>query len=311
LGLVGGESSFSISLSIDELESAWRGEISTSPIGATSLSPLRADAKQQAPTITTRPRVLILHARGSNRDHDAATACGLAGGEPEIVTVCQLVNKERSLLDYNMLIIPGGFSFGDDLGAGVLLATTLNESLGEDMWQFVASGRPVIGVCNGFQALVKAGLLPGEGFGTGSQRSVTLTYNESGRFECRWVYLKPNIASPSIFLQGMDDLIYCPVAHGEGRVAASDSAAAAQLASENLIALTYTDACGDPVGYPGNPNGSVIGIAGLTNPQGNVLGLMPHPENHIYSWQHPNWRRGERGMSGLRLFENAIRYAAK
>jgi phosphoribosylformylglycinamidine synthase len=137
---------------------------------------------------------------------------------------------------------------------------------------------------------------------------VTLTFNESGRFECRWVYLRPNPDSPCLFTDGLDELIYCPVAHGEGRLVANPPALT-DLQARGLIALRYVDGGGRPAGYPANPNGSALAIAGLTNAAGNVLGLMPHPEDHIFAWQHPRWTRGERGRMGLSLFRNALKGA--
>jgi phosphoribosylformylglycinamidine synthase len=262
---------------------------------------------------------LILHANGTNRDRDAFFACELAGGEPEIVHVNQLLAGERLLLDYHMLIVPGGFSYGDDLGAGTLWALDLQNRLGEDVRRFIDEGRPVLGICNGFQALVKSGLLPGDlpspqtplpqGEGLQKERSVTLTFNESGHFECRWVYLQPNPNSPCLFTEGLTEPIYCPVAHGEGRIAVADQAAVDLLWNAGLAPLIYTDADGKPAAYPDNPNGSAYNIAGLCNAAGNVFGLMPHPEDHIFPWQHPHWRRGEGGMDGLRLFQNGVKYA--
>jgi phosphoribosylformylglycinamidine synthase len=231
----------------------------------------------------------------------------MAGGEPEIVHVNQLLAGDRKLLDYQMLVIPGGFSYGDDLGAGKLWALDLQQRFDEALAQFIAAGRPVLGICNGFHARVKSGLLPGSDSADQS-RQITLTDNQSERFECRWVYLRPNPLSPNLFTQGLDSLIYCPVAHGEGRLAVANQETAARLQSEDLIALTYVDSAGNPDGYPANPNGSTLNIAGLTNQAGNVLGLMPHPEDHIFNWQHPRHHRGEGGMSGLRLFENGIKY---
>ncbi|NJM42268.1 MAG: phosphoribosylformylglycinamidine synthase I [Anaerolineae bacterium] len=252
-------------------------------------------------------RVLILHANGTNRDHDAAAAIALAGGEPEIVHVNQLLKRERSVLDYHMLLVPGGFTYGDDLGSGVLWALDLRERLGDAIDTFITSGRPVLGICNGFQALVKAGLLPGWGQPIANRQSlrpVTLTFNQSGHFECRWVTLETNPNSPSIFTKGIREPIYCPVAHGEGRFVVRDATTLQQLHDDNLVALRYV---GD--GYPANPNGSDADIAGICNAAGNVLGLMPHPENHIYPWQHPRWHRGEGGQSGLELFVNGLRNA--
>jgi phosphoribosylformylglycinamidine synthase len=177
----------------------------------------------------------------------------------------------------------------------------------------------VLGICNGFQTLVKAGLLPGVTFstpnttGAAPPRRVTLAHNESGRFECRWVYLRPNPTSPCLFTAGLDELIYCPVAHGEGRLAVASPAVATALATDGLVALSYVEpANGDgPPGYPANPNGSALAIAGLTNPAGNVLGLMPHPEDHIFPWQNPGFHHGAAGQMGLRLFVNGIKKAAE
>lgn len=305
---------------IEQLETAWRGETEK---WAQHIAPTQAVAgedrrKQTIPmhAVSTRvgaPKVLILHANGSNRDRDAYLACQLAGGEPEIVHINQLIGGERRLLNYHMLIVPGGFSYGDDLGAGKLWALDLNHRLGKDVQRFITDGRPVMGICNGFQVLVKTGLLPGVLPSSqnleNNERSVTLTFNEGGHFECRWVYLQPNPHSPCLFTEGLSELIYCPVAHGEGRIMVSNEAALNELWQEGLAPLTYVDANGQSAGYPVNPNGSVYNIAGLCNPTGNVFGLMPHPEDHIFPWQHPRWRRNEGGMDGLRLFKNGVKYA--
>lgn len=260
-----------------------------------------------------RVRVLILHATGTNRDREAAWACQAAGGEPEIVHVNQLRRRERRLQDYQMLVLPGGFSYGDALGAGRLWAVDLRHTLGDEIQEFITSGRPVLGICNGFQALVKAGWLPGPPFSgrDDHHQAVTLTYNASGHFECRWVWLEPNPHSPCVFTRGLEGRLYCPVAHGEGRFVPRDAAILEQLRSMALIALTYVSPHGGPAVYPYNPNGSVADVAGICNPQGNVLGLMPHPEDHIFPWQHPRWTRGENDGLCLALFANGIRYAAE
>lgn len=287
------------SLPMADLVAAWRGETVSAPADQSQATPTRVTPPRSA-SVHASPRVLILHANGSNRDRDAALACDLAGAQPEIVHVNQLISGERNLLDYHMLVVPGGFSYGDDLGAGTLWALDLRERLGID--RFAIEGRPMLGICNGFQALVKSGLLPGGD----SERQVTLTYNASGHFECRWVYLQPNAASPCLFTEGLTEPIYCPVAHGEGRIAVADNATAAALWANGLVALTYSESDGSPAAYPANPNGSTGGIAGLCNPAGNVFGLMPHPENHVFPWQHP---RRETRMDGLRLFRNGIKNA--
>lgn len=260
------------------------------------------------------PPVLILHAPGTNRDRDAALACTLAGGSPEIVHINQLSSGEKSLADYRMLVVPGGFSFGDDLGAGKVWATLLKSRFADDLHFFVDSGRPVLGICNGFQVLVKTGLLPGAGLDNEvalGDQAVTLTHNLSSTFECRWVYLEPNPRSPCVFTSGATELIHCPVAHGEGRLVARDASTLATIERHGLAALRYVSPDGSPPRYPHNPNGSDGNIAGLTNRAGNVLGLMPHPEDHLFSHQHPRHHRGESGQLGRVLFTQGIRHAAE
>ena len=315
--------------------------------------------------MSAKPPILVLHTTGTNRDREAAWACELAGGAPEIVHINRLISGERRLSDYRMLVLPGGFSYGDDLGAGKLWAVTLRYRMGQALEAFISAGRPVLGICNGFQALVKAGLLPGDdvshmpwravpglrgaGFAPGqshppheiasaqttglamttlgrfSVQPVTLTRNDSARFECRWVYLAPQEDSPCVFTRGLAEPIYCPVAHGEGKFVARDAAILAAVEDAGLVALRYADAkdltadltgLGDlsglhRVSYPWNPNGSQNAIAGICNKQGNVLGLMPHPEDHIIPEQHPGYHRGERGLMGLPLFRSGIRYASE
>lgn len=249
-------------------------------------------------------KALILRAPGINRDADAALACELAGARPERVHVNRLAEGSVKLADYALLVIPGGFSYGDHLGAGRLLAVDLIHRLGEELERFVADGRPVIGICNGFQVLVKAGLLPGP---TRQPPRVTLTTNESCQFECRWVQLEAVSNSRCLFTRGIERPIEVPVAHGEGRIAVRDQATLAELEAAGLVALRYVGE-----GYPANPNGSPHNIAGLCNAQGNVLGLMPHPENAVLPHQHPRWTRepSRREGDGLQIFRNAVRYAA-
>jgi phosphoribosylformylglycinamidine synthase subunit PurQ / glutaminase len=268
----------------------------------------------------SQARVIILHAPGTNRDREAAQACQLAGGLPEIVHINQLAAGEYTLDEFQMLVLPGGFSYGDDLGAGRLWSSDLQHRFKSALDGFVAVGKPVLGICNGFQALVKAGYLPGPA----PRQRVTLTLNRSEHFECRWVRLKPNLKSNCLFTAGLEDDILCPVAHGEGRLALPDSQALHELLSENLVALTYLPVSqkgwrptSDSIqeigvaGYPSNPNGSVADIAGICNAEGNVLGLMPHPEDHVHLQQHPRWSRSESGNLGIGLFINGVRGAEK
>lgn len=259
-----------------------------------------------------KPSILIIHASGTNRDQEAAWACELAGGAPEIVHINQLRAGERTISHYQMVLLPGGFSYGDALGAGNRWALDMQHYFEEPLREFVEQKKSVLGICNGFQTLVKAGLLPGwdednnqtnkvEGVPT---RSVTLTENERGRFECRWVHLavEPNCVASA--LRAINEPIFCPVAHGEGNFQATEEAVE-RLETNGLVALRYVTADGQAAGgeYPLNPNGSVQDIAGICNAHGNVIGLMPHPEDHIIAAQNP---LGRLDGLGLQLFKSLI-----
>ncbi len=251
-----------------------------------------------------KPRAMIIHASGTNRDHDVAWALELAGARPEIVHINAIRDGECRLLDYQMMVLPGGFSYGDDLGAGKLWAIALRNRLGRDLEKFIDIGRPVIGICNGFQALVKSGLLPS--LHGSSNQQTTLTRNESGKFECRWVDLEPNVAANSFWTKDLNEPIHCPVAHGEGRFV-TDGDTLTAIEDQGLVALRYRIT---GPRYPSNPNGSANDIAGIINPDGNILGLMPHPEDHIVPAQHPGRHRGKTNGSGLPLFENGVEHAS-
>lgn len=268
-------------------------------------------------------KILILHASGTNRDEEAARACELAGGQPEIVHINRLRESPAQLADYGLLLLPGGFSFGDALGAGARLALDMQVFFQETIADFIAQDRLVLGICNGFQALVRAGLLPGSSALRNdasdldapdqvSQRRVTLTQNAGGHFECRWVHLAVNTQSPATYLQEIDHLIACPVAHGEGNFQVADAATLSALEEKNLITFRYVDAGGAPAGgaYPLNPNGSVADIAGICNARGNVVGLMPHPEDHVVAIQNPWPATVVPKHTGLALFQAVIRAMA-
>jgi phosphoribosylformylglycinamidine synthase len=256
-----------------------------------------------------QPRVLILRAAGINRDEDAARAVSMAGGQPELVHIGRLVDGAVSLQDYAMLIVPGGFSYGDHLGAGAMLATDLVHRLGDSIRRFVEDGRAVLGICNGFQVLVKSGLLPGASLG---QRSASLTHNASGRFECRWVRLQAQANSDCVFTQDMNQPIEVPVAHGEGRFVMRTPDELVALQDSGQVAFCYVDDQNTPTtSYPANPNGSALGIAGVCDASGRILGMMPHPENAIVPWQHPRWTREQRTEGdGLAIFRNGIAWVA-
>jgi phosphoribosylformylglycinamidine synthase len=262
-----------------------------------------------------KPRALILYATGTNRDLDAAAALELAGAVPEIVHINLLRSGERHFEDYQMMVVPGGFSYADALGAGRLFALDLTSYFADQVHSFVDSGMPVIGICNGFQALVKAGILPipPSEQTTHGDIPATLTFNARGHFECRWVNLLPR-SKRCIWTIELSEPVSSPVAHGEGNFVLKEPAQLADLQRNEQIALVYAGPDGHPAAgsYPYNPNGSFADIAGVCNPQGNVLGLMPHPEDHIFTYQHPNHTRGESKLTqarlGLELFKNGVRY---
>ena len=301
----------------------------------------------------TQPRVCVLRAPGTNCDVETAHAFTLSGADARRLHLFRLLERPEQLLDYQILCIPGGFSYGDDIGAGVIFASQLRGALDDVVRQFLTEDRLAMGICNGFQVLLKSGVFedsicqpvtsgiretpgdnvspsPGDECGQaacggsagarsiGRHRDATLTWNDSGRFTCRWVRLK--VASTSnVFLRGIDE-IELPVAHAEGRVAVRSPEVITQWSRSGRIALRYTSSCGtgghdelrEPPGWPDNPNGSVDNIAGLSDATGRILGLMPHPERFIHATQHPQWTRRKRlgDGDGLRLFQNAIEYFA-
>ena len=246
-------------------------------------------------------RTLILRAPGTNCDGETAFAFEQAGAVVDSAHINQLVRGDKRLSDYQILVIPGGFTYGDDVAAGKILANELKLKLGEDIQRFVDDGKLILGVCNGFQVLVRAGILPS----TNGNR-LTLAGNDSNRFECRWVYLQVNQESPCIFTKGIST-IYLPVAHGEGRLVAETL--------EGLkVVVRYADDKGNTkAGYPGNPNGSMDNIAGVCDASGRIFGLMPHPERFIRWSQHPRWTREpprEHG-DGFGIFLNAVQWVKK
>jgi phosphoribosylformylglycinamidine synthase I len=265
-----------------------------------------------------KPKALVLQAYGTNRDLDVMAALTLAGADVVGVPLNDLRLSKTLFRDFQLVVLPGGFSYADALGAGKLLAIDLISYFADEIAAFVDFGKPVIGICNGFQALVKSGILPGthavargdEATPRNDTSGATLTFNANGHFECRWVSLKA-ISQNCIWTKGLDEIINCPIAHGEGNLQIADRSLFSTFQSQDQIALTYICPDGSPANgsYPVNPNGSMLDIAGICNPKGNVLGLMPHPENHIHAWQHPRHTRGEKGESGLALFENGVKYA--
>lgn len=251
--------------------------------------------------MTVVPAV-VLAAPGTNRDVDVAHALELAGASVTIVPLAEV--DATSLRAARLAVVAGGFSFADALGSGRLFALELAERLGDSLADFVSHGRPVLGICNGFQVLVRAGLLPG------STGRAALGHNAQGRFECRWVTLAAEPSSRCIWTTGLTDALLCPVAHGEGRFHAEPDTMEA-LAVNGQIALRYRRADGSAADgtFPFNPNGSDGDIAGICDPSGVVLGLMPHPEDHVLDRQHPRWTRGETTGSCRALFAHGIHHA--
>ena len=252
----------------------------------------------------SKVKALVIRAPGTNRDGEAVYAFEKAGAEVTLAHVNQLIRGECNMFDYQIFIIPGGFSYGDDIASGRVLANELKLKFGQEMPKFIHDGRLVLGICNGFQVLVKAGILPP--VIKGETPLVTLTNNDSGKFECRWVHLSVNQKSTCVFTKGMESM-YVPVAHGEGKFA-GDLGAITKM----NIAVYYADEQGDRnAPYPYNPNGSMNNIAGICDDSGRVFGLMPHPGDHILGTQHPQWTRLglKKGGDGFPMFQNAVKFA--
>ncbi len=255
------------------------------------------------------PRILILRAPGTNCDVETAHAFEMAGGEAVSIHVQQLIDRPILADNFQVLCFPGGFSYGDDIAAGRVLATQLNAHLSDVVESFRSEDRLVLGICNGFQIMMRLGIF----FDSANANSpATLTWNNQGRFESRWVHLKADSASP--FLKGIDQM-YLPMAHAEGRFVTANPQTTEQLKSQGQVALRYSDEHGqtgdEVLPFPVNPNGAELNLAGLTDESGNVFGLMPHPERHLFATHHPFWTRRtsqpEHG-DGLAIFKNAVAF---
>ncbi|MFZ3114300.1 MAG: phosphoribosylformylglycinamidine synthase subunit PurQ [Syntrophales bacterium] len=267
--------------------------------------------------MSKKVRAIVITGNGTNCEMEMAHACRLAGAdEVDIVHLSALLYGEKSLDTYHFLNLPGGFLDGDDLGsakagANRILYATVHDGgarLYDQFDRFISQGKLILGVCNGFQLLVKLGMLPGLA-GRYDEQTVTLTVNDSGRFEDRWVYLRGNPASPCIFTKGITGA-YLPVRHGEGKLVPRDVATLQAITRKELIALQYSHAGYRDVAmdYPANPNGAVSAIAGLCDETGRIFGLMPHPEAYLHYTNHPRWTREKLPAAGLGLaiFKNAV-----
>lgn len=277
-------------------------------------------------------KVIILRTAGTNCDKETAFAFEAAGAVPELVHVNELSSGRKNISEFAILAIPGGFTYGDDIASGKILANELKFAMEEEIERFIKCGKLMIGICNGFQVLVKAGLLPNL---TGDFKTIeaTLTLNDSNKFEDRWVYLKKpetRVQKPEhknqkkeirekrtkcVWTKGVDGVIRLPVAHGEGKFVPRDKKILSRLKANGLIVFEYVDSRGRKCGYPHNPNGAVEGIAGICDTTGRIFGLMPHPERHLSVYQDPEWTRKnikkEEKGAGFKIFENGVNFAKK
>jgi phosphoribosylformylglycinamidine synthase len=262
-----------------------------------------------------KPKTCILRTAGTNCDRETAFAFAAAGALVESVHINQLVGSSGLLDHYQILAIPGGFSYGDDVAAGKIQANELRFKLKDSLQRFIDQGKLIIGICNGFQVLVKAGILPGDETFT---QEATLTINDSGKFEDRWVYLRTTDHEPRttenkcIWTKGLPEMISLPVAHGEGKFLFADKAVGERLKKNRQVVFRYCDErMNTDCSYPCNPNGSQESIAGICDASGRILGLMPHPERNIFHEHHPHWSSGmdKRPGDGMKIFQNGVNFA--
>jgi len=253
-----------------------------------------------------KPRVMVLRAPGTNCDQETAFAFEQAGAQAAVLHVNRLLENPSLAQDYQILCVPGGFSYGDDVAAGRILGNLFQHHLKDVMTEFKAAGKLILGICNGFQVLIKSGvLLADDEHGT----PATLCLNDSGRYEDRWVHLAAD-GDKCVFLRGVETL-ELPVAHAEGKFVARNETELARLADAGQLVLRYVHPGGaEDVPFPHNPNGSQAHVAGICDETGRVLGLMPHPERNIDPTHHPQWtrRRNTTPGDGLKLFQNAVEY---
>ena len=252
-----------------------------------------------------KPKVCVLITDGTNCDEELAYAFEKFGGQAISVHVNELRNKNKKFKDFQILALPGGFAYGDDVASGKILAVELISFLKDQLTEYINKGGLIIGICNGFQVLVRAGLLPFNSFG---KMEATLAQNDSGHFECRWVNIRTE-KSRCLFLKPKTTLVQFAINHGEGRFYANPKTIARVEHSE-LVVFRYTDKFGKPTQtYPANPNGSINAVAGICDLSGRILGLMPHPEKFVDPTQHPNWRRQKfEKPHGSFVFEEILEY---
>lgn len=255
-----------------------------------------------------KPNICILRSDGTNCDEDLFYAFQKTGGKPAFVHVNELRNNSKKLKDFQIVALPGGFSYGDDLASGKVLAVELMSFFKDELQQFIDKKGYVLGICNGFQTLVRTGLLPFVKLGS---MSVTLTSNDSGHFECRWVKMKAE-KSKAVYFNDLQDILDVSVNHGEGKFF-TDAMTLKKIEASGLVAFRYVATDGKPTSsYPDNPNGALHAIAGITDTTGRIFGLMPHPEKFVDTTQHPNWRRETFSKPhGMLFFERIVNFVAK
>lgn len=263
----------------------------------------------------TTPSVLVLRSPGANCDEETAEAFRLAGAKAKRIHVNQLLESPAILDEFQILCLPGGFSYGDDVAAGRVLGNRLRLNLADPLRKFRDQDKLILGICNGFQVLAKTGLLD---LDDASGPAATLTWNDHGRYEARWVHLSTDVgnssANKSVFLRGCEQL-ELPIAHAEGNIQMRDAESFQRLVEAGQVVLRYvepdTQVTDEILPFPVNPNGSRGNTAGLCDASGRVLGLMPHPERFVDFSQHPSWTRSaklEDQADGLKIFINAVRY---
>jgi len=262
-----------------------------------------------------KPKALILRTAGTNCDKETVFAFEASGADVESLHINILSANKKRLHDFQILVIPGGFSYGDDIAAGKILANELKYKLQDELKKFIQDRKLIIGICNGFQILVKAGILPGN---KEFKQEVTLTLNDSAKFEDRWVYLKIQELNSKnqkcIWTKDLPEIIRLPVAHGEGKFIAEDKSVLNRLSENNQIVFQYCDQQGELAGYPDNPNGSILNIAGICDETGRIFGLMPHPERHFAQSQDPARLRLKDKVhlsDGALIFRNGVEYVKK
>lgn len=256
----------------------------------------------------TAPKALVLRSAGTNCETETSHALTRAGASVDIVHLGRFLESPEKLRAYRIVVFPGGFSYGDDIASGVVFGVEMRKRVTPELRGMIADGALVLGICNGFQILVRAGLLPATVESNGTQEA-TLAQNISGRYECRWIRLEVTTDRCAFLKKG--DVFDCPMAHAEGRFVVKDEAIRQRMRASGQLALRYVGPDGGVADFPWNPSGTPDGVAGVCDPTGRVLGMMPHPERNVEAWHHPDWTTGTTPAegAGLGVFRNAVRAA--